>query len=166
GDDLRRAGRRLGIAGAGDRRDRAAGVDLPDALVVAVGDVDVALGVDGHAVGLVEHRLDGRAAVAVGARRGGPVLQRAVGVGRAAAGERRDRAAAVDLADPLVEGVGDVDVAVGGEPDGPGVVELGGGGRASVAGVPVLLEVLHVAGHGDDVAGVARREGRPGGRED
>src|SRR5205807_6131653 len=147
---------------AGDGRDRAAGVDLADALVVAVGDVDVALGVDGDAVGLVEHGRGGRAAVPVGAGGRGAVLQRAVGVGRAAAGERRDVPAAVDLADPLVEGVGDVDVAVGGEADGPGVVELGGGRRPAVAGVPELLVVLHVARDGLDVARLAGGGGRPG----
>src|SRR5207302_8137933 len=112
GDDLGGAGRRLGVAGAGDGRDRAAGVDLADALVVAVGDVDVALGVDSDAVGLVEHRRGGGAAVAVGTGGGGAVLEGAGGVGRTAAGERRDDAVGVDLADPLVEGVGDEDVAV------------------------------------------------------
>src|SRR5581483_7026578 len=166
GVGLGRAGRRLGVAGAGDRGDRPAAVDLAGPLVVAVGDVDVALGVDGDAVGLVEHRLGGRAAVAVGAGRGGAVLQRAAGVGRAAPGERRDDPAAVDLADALVEGVGDVDGPVGGEADGPGVVELGRGGRAAVARVAELLVVLHVPGHGLDVARLAGRGGRLGRGED
>src|SRR5439155_1015719 len=85
GGDLRGARQSLRVARSGDRRDRPAGVDLADALVVAVGDVDVALGVDGHAVGLVEDRRRGRAAVAVGPGGGGAVLERPVGPARPAA---------------------------------------------------------------------------------
>ena len=78
----------------------------------------------------------------------------------------RDHAVGVDLADPLVEGVGDVDVAVLAEGDGPGVVQLGLGGRPAVAGVAELGVVQHVAGHGLDHARLAGGGGRPGAGED
>ena len=135
---------------AGDRRDRAAGgVDLPDPVVEAVGQVDVALGVDGHAVGLVQLGLGRRAAVAAeGAGRASAV----VGAGRVA-GHRRDDAVLVDPPDPVVEGVGDVHVAVPAEGHRPGVVELGVGGLAAVAGEAALAVVRRHAGDRADRAG-------------
>src|SRR5205807_7546182 len=60
----------LGVGGVGgggdvtgDRGDRAVGVDLADEVVAAVGDVDVAGLVDGHALGGVELGVDGPPAV-------------------------------------------------------------------------------------------------------
>ena len=75
GDGARRVQRRLGrgllvavvavLAGAGDRRDDFRGpVDAADAIVVRVGDHEVAVGRNRHAVGCVELRDDGGAVVA------------------------------------------------------------------------------------------------------
>ena len=88
----------------------AGGVELLDAIVGGVGDVDVARAVDGHAVGVLELAV-GRAVAAPG----GEVV-----------------AGGVELLDALVGGVGDVDVAraVGGH--AVGVLELAVG-RAGAA---------------------------------
>lgn len=64
------------------------------------------------------------------------------------AGLRIPSSAAIDLADPVVEGVGDVEVAGAVDGDGPGVVEVGVGGVAAVA--RELAASPAVTGTGDD----------------
>src|SRR5205807_618934 len=97
-----------------DGRDDPA-ADLADPLVGVVGDVEIALRVDGDVVGGVELRLGGRAAVS--AERGDAVT-----------GNRRDRPAA-HLSDAVVAEVGDVEVVVGVDGDSPRVIELRRGRR-------------------------------------
>ena len=160
--ELRLTGRhRAGVAGhrapaaglpvAGDRGDRARRVDAADPGAGGVGgrvgarllgDVDVAEAVDGDAPGPVEVGGRGRAAVAGGvARREGRL---GVGGGRGGggvAGDRRDRAVGVDLADEVVAAVGDVEVA--GLVDGHALrgVELGVGRPAAVTAEALRLEL-------------------------
>jgi hypothetical protein len=109
-----------GSADAGHGGDGPGGVDLADAVVGAVGDVDVARLVDGHAVGRVERRL----------RRRPPVAREG---GGAVAGHGGDDPLGVDLADAVVQGVGEEGVARRIEGEGTGLVQLGPGGRAAVA---------------------------------
>ena len=125
--------REASLAGAGHRRDGAAGVHLPDALVGAVRDVQVASAVQGYASGAAEPRAGGGAAVAGEAR-------------IAVASHRRDGAAGVHLQDALVLGVHDIQVAYVVEGDAPGVAQP----RAGQA---------FIAGHHRDVAH-RRRRGR------
>src|SRR5207253_1019597 len=98
---------------AGGGRAGAGVVDPADAVVVAVGDVEAAGGVEGQAPGCVELGAGGRAAVT------------AV-TGGAVPGHGGDRAAAVDPPDALVAGVGDVHVARGGDDHRLRVLEEGG----------------------------------------
>src|SRR5438067_13019943 len=53
------------LSGTGDGGNDAAGVDLPQSGVRSICDVSVAFRVERHAAGLVERRVDGRAAVAL-----------------------------------------------------------------------------------------------------
>ena len=105
-------------------RDRRAG-DLADAVVAGVGDVDVAAAVDGDTARRVERD---------GSRGTGEAAHR---VARAAAGDRRDDPGARGhLPDPVVRGVGDVDVAAAVDGDGAGRAELGRGRGRAVAREP------------------------------
>src|SRR5439155_1371940 len=101
-------------------RDGAAGADLADAVVVRVGDVEVAGGIEGHAVGAAE--LSGG--------RGAAVAREAL---RTGAGVGRDGAAGGDLPDAVVLTLRDVEVAGGIEGHADGFVELRGGRGAAVA---------------------------------
>ena len=93
-----------------------------DALVRGVGDVQVAGGIHGDALGILQLGAGGRAVVAAVARR--PVSRHG---GDESIG---------DLADAVVPRVGDVDDAAGGiHGDAGGRVQLGAGGRAVVAAV-------------------------------
>src|SRR5690606_27299138 len=107
---------------ADDRRDDARGVDLADPVVDRVGDVHVALAVEGHVEGLGQLCAGGRAAVAVGP-------------GGAVPGDRRDLPGRVDLANRVVQGVGDVEVPVGVGGDPEGTVQVRAGRRPTVAAV-------------------------------
>src|SRR3989442_1732489 len=92
------------VASAGDRRDRARRRQLADLVVVGVGDVDVARAVERDPGWFAE----------LGRGRGRPVAAggRAWARARVAvAGDRRDRPSQRQLADLVVVGVGDVDVA-------------------------------------------------------
>ena len=84
-------------ARAGERGDDPRRVDLAHPVVERIGDVQVPLGVDRHAVGPVDLGRGGGATVA-----GEPL--------GAGAGDGRDDAGRVDLADPVAEVVGDVQV--------------------------------------------------------
>ena len=123
---------------AGDGDDVAGRLDdLADHVVGRVGDEQVARGVDGDAVGLVQ--LGG----------GGGSVVAAVTLG-AVAGDGDDVAGRLDdLADHVVGRVGDEQVARGVDGDAVGAVQLGGGRGSVVAAVTVGT----VAGDGDDVAG-------------
>jgi hypothetical protein len=91
--------REPGGAGACDGGDRAGRIDAPDAVVRGIGDEHVAVVVERDAGRILEGRRGGRAAIA-----------RELGV--AVAGDRRDRPVRGDPTDPVVERVGDEDVAV------------------------------------------------------
>ena len=104
-------------AGAGDGGDHAARGDLADPVIAGVGDEDVALGVDRHALGVFQAGLGGGAAVAADGRPGG------VAAVRAGAGDGGDDAARGDLAHAAVERVGDEHVALRIDGDGVGIVE-------------------------------------------
>src|SRR5882672_3019645 len=91
-----------------------------------VGDIDVARRVDRDAVGLVEAGLRRRAAVAGIA-------------GLARAGASGDVSGArLDPPDPVVERVGEVEIAARVEADIEGPVQLGSRGRATVPAEPSL----------------------------
>ena len=110
-------------------------------VVVHVGDEQVARGVDGDAVGVIQFG---------GGR--GPVV--AAVTGFAVAGDGDDVAGRLDdLADHVVVIVGDEQVARGVDGDAPGDVQLGGGRGAVVARVTGCA----VAGGGHDRARGARR---------
>jgi hypothetical protein len=87
----------IGHAVARQRGDRSSGVDLPDPVVVGVGDEEVARAVDRDAVRLVQSGIRGEAAVA------SVVVPAGVG---------RDDVGRIDAAYSMVSGVRDVDVAV------------------------------------------------------
>ena len=93
--------------------------DLADAVVTGVGDVQVAGGIHGDAVGIIQLGAGGRAAVAADSL--DPVSRHG--------GDHPIR----DLADAAVTGVGDVQVAGGIHGDAGGIVQLGAGGRTVVA---------------------------------
>ncbi len=154
----------------GDRVDRpVAGVDPADSIVETVGDVDVPVRVDGHAVGLVELRRDGGPAVAPeGADRS------AVGVrSPGAPGHGGDDPVDVDPSYAVVQRVGHEHVSGATEGHGPRVVELRVGGRATVAAEPALAVVPRHPGHGSDRArrvpgvgpGGEGSDTHPGGRQ-
>jgi len=92
-------------------------------MVVRVGDIDISVGVYGYPGGGVERGGGGWAAVA------------AVAFRRFRTGDYSDDAGLGDLADDVVLGVGEVEVAVGVEGDGAGVCQGGGCCLAVVAAV-------------------------------
>src|ERR1019366_9345319 len=106
--------------------------NLADAMVVLVGDVQVAGGIHGDARGIVQLGAGGRAVVAAEAC-------------RPTSGHGRDHAVR-NLADAMVVLVGDVQVAGGINGDARGIVQLGAGGRAVVADVAGRP----IAGNGSD----------------
>ena len=81
-----------------NRRDRPGGVDLADAVVVPMGDVEATRPVHRHAIGRVDPRLSCRTAVSAETE-----------LPRARHG--RDRPSGVDLADTIIATIGDVEVA-------------------------------------------------------
>ena len=81
-----------------DGGDRPGGIDLANAMVCEIGDVEVARPVHRHAIGIVETRLSCRAAVPAE-----PSLSRARNGG--------DRPGGIDLANAMVCEIGDVEVA-------------------------------------------------------
>ncbi len=105
-----------------------------DAVVVAVGDVKIAGGIEGHAGGFRQVGVDGRAAVSVEGRDIIP-------------GNRRNDAARVHLADHTVSGIGDIHVARAIEGDSIGLVQRSAGGFAAVSGIDFGRAG---AGHGGD----------------
>ena len=125
-----------GVAVAGDGDDVAGRLHhLADAIVVAFGDEEVAAGVHGHAVRVVEFGGGGRPAVAAVAEGAG-------------AGDGGDVAGGLDhFANAVVVGVGDEDVAaaVHGGPEGE--VQRGRGGGAAVA---VVAGAAGAGDRGDD----------------
>ena len=107
--------------GAREDGDVAHGVDNPDHLIARVRDVDIAIGIGGHALGLAELRRCGRAGkwskrAAILA----PVIE-------AVARKGVDLARGIDDANHLVQLVGDVEVPGGVEGKGPRHVESGCG---------------------------------------
>ena len=108
--------------GAGNGGDNPARCHLPDPVVVAVGYVEVAGGVEREATWVVDASVLGGALVA-----GIP--------GGAGPGDRADRPGRGDLADAMVPGIGNVEVPsrVEGEPHR--VPDRGGGGEAAVSGI-------------------------------
>ena len=132
-------GRAAVPAEAGDGRtgeagDDPVGVDLPDAVDLRLGDVEHAAGPHGDSAGLRQIGLASRAAVAVAASGPGP-------------GDRRDRSGGVDLADPVVVRVGDVEIAGSVEEDPLRVGQLGADRR------PVVASESTRAGPGDRADG-------------
>ncbi len=110
-------------------------VDLADAMVAGVGDVEVFCWIEG----------EGRGEVELGGGGGGVVA------GEAGGGSRDggdDAGGEVEFADAVVVGVGDVEVVCGVEGEALGGVECGGGGGAAVAGEALCAG----AGDGGDVA--------------
>src|SRR5205814_503287 len=85
--------------------------DLADCLVAPIADIDVSGAVDGHSLWVSEPR---RAAAAVGA----PIQT-------SHSGERRHYSRRRDLADGVVVGIGDVDVAAAVNRHPSGVIEPG-----------------------------------------
>ena len=122
----------------GRNRDDAVGGHLPHQ-ALAVGEIEVARGVHGHAVDRSERRGGGGDAVGI--------------EHRPAACDGRDDSARRDLAHTEVTAVGDVQVARSIDRQSPGIPELRFGGWAAVAREAVRA----VAGHGPD--GAARRDG-------
>src|SRR5207244_4239877 len=110
---------------AGDGADEARGRHLADALVVGIDDEDVAAGIDRHPGGVIEFGAGGRPAVAAEAA--------VPAAGGAAAGDGADEARGRHLADALVVGIDDEDVAAGIDRHPGGVIEFGAGGRPAVA---------------------------------
>src|SRR5262249_20669670 len=125
-------------AGAGDGGDDAGRFDhLADAMVVGIGDVDVAAAIDGHPGGVVQH----------GGGRGTAVAGVA---GDTVTGDGDDLAGRFDhLADAAVGRIGDVDVAGAIHGDVRRPRQLGGGRDLAVA----VVAGGAVAGQGDDAAG-------------
>src|SRR4029077_7574528 len=102
-----------GLSGARDGGDdRGLPVDPADAIVVRVGDDQIAVGSDRDAVGRVELRL-----------RGGRVVARETGAERIVAGGRPDVVLRVDATDDVVVRIGKVHVAVRGDGNTPWIVE-------------------------------------------
>jgi hypothetical protein len=122
--------RGLIYAGADDRGDPAVGLDLPDASVVGVGDVEVACGVHRHPHRDVELFVTGRAAVAAETRCAIP-------------GDRGDDARPIDSADPVVPRVRDVEVAVTIEMNALWAIKLGLAGGTAIASEPPGLDPGH-----------------------
>src|SRR5215211_464304 len=110
--------------------DDAISVDLPDPLVLQIADVDVSFVIERNVVG-GQLRLGSRTAVDREASPPG-------------AGDGGDRPGGIDLSHAGV--VGQVDVPISVEGYTARISELGGGGRASVTGMPILA----CAGEGGD----------------
>src|SRR5262249_4968092 len=128
-----------GRAHAGDGNDVAAVVLLhfADGGVERVRDEDVPIGIDGHAFGVIQLGRRGRSAVAAVA-------------GRAGAGDGEDVAGRLhDLADAIIAGVGDVDVAAAVHGHAVRAIQHGGRGGAAVATAAGRAG----AGDGEDGAG-------------
>jgi hypothetical protein len=139
------AGRALAIS-ARVGVDRAGGADAAHAVVAEVGDVEVAVWVDGEAVGKVELCRGGGAAVAAEAGGSHP-------------GHGSDDAVRVDFADAVVAGVGEVEIAgtVGGD--------TLNGGYLGVDSGPAIAQGSASGDGGDDVDGAGgvgrgRRRGK------
>ena len=107
-------------ARAGEGRDRAVRRYFAHAVVAEVRDVEVAGGVEREAVGLIEPRAQGRPAIAAQA-------------GPPGAGDGGDPAVPGHLADAVVFGIGDVDVALGVDGDALGEAQLRVDGGAAIA---------------------------------
>src|SRR5208282_5051307 len=105
---------------ARDGGDDAVGADLADPVVAGIGEEEVTGGIHRDAVRLVKLGLRGRTVVAAEAR-------------YPSARDGGDDAVGADLADPVVAGVGDVEVAGGVHRDALRMVELGSRGRTAVA---------------------------------
>jgi hypothetical protein len=101
--------------------DSAGGVHHLQQPVAGIGDKDPVRGVYRYSFGLKQLGADGESATAI--------------AGHAGAGKGGDDTARCDLADPVVEAVGDVQVAGAIEGEPLGRAELRGGGGQSVAGV-------------------------------
>src|SRR5262245_11127063 len=109
------------LPAAGDGRDDAGlRVDLANGVVLGLDHVDVALAIAADACRAAECRLDGRASVALVA-------------GDVGAGDGRDRALAIDLADGVSFALADVGVAQAIDADGTGADDHRLRGRAAVA---------------------------------
>src|SRR5215217_9705780 len=113
-----------------DRVDDAVSVDLADPVVLRIGDVDVSFAIERNVAG-GQLRLGSRTAVAREAKPPG-------------AGDGGDRPGGIDLSHAGV--VGQVQVPFSVEGHTARIPELGGGGRASVTGMPILA----CAGEGGD----------------
>src|SRR5207244_11664309 len=130
----RRPRARLGApglpAGPGRRPDRPDGVggaeDHPDAVVLLVGDVEVAV-LELQVVGPVELGLERRRGAGVAGDGPPPV-------GDAGPADGGDVALRVDPANAGAHRLGDEDVAGGVGDDAPGPTQVGGAGRAAVTG--------------------------------
>ena len=126
-------------------------LDLAHALIVGVGDVEVAAAVERNALGQAERGLGGRATIAHGIRLGGTNRQVEIACnGRNVAGGRGS-----DHADDIVAAIGDVEVSGSVERDAAGLAEHGLCSRAAVAngvGFGATGDVVEVARHGGDDA--------------
>src|SRR5262249_3596117 len=124
------------LTAAGDGRDDAGlGIDLANGVILGVHHVDVALAVAADAFRAAEGRLDGGAAVALVA-------------GSAGAGDGRDGALAIDLADGVAFAFADVGVAQAIDADGTGADDHRLGGRAAVADSGAIYFSFRLAGTG------------------
>ena len=100
--------------------DRASGIDLEDAVIAGISDIEVAGAV-------VHHHVNGEVELCLGcppADSPGPLGLRAR--------RRGDRPAGVDLADTVVAGIGEVEVPGAVQPHADGIVELRRGCRPAV----------------------------------
>src|SRR5208337_4725504 len=111
---------------ARDGGDAAVAADLADPVAAGIGDEEVAGGVHRDARGRVEPGGGGRDAVDAEVRRPAARIE------GDDAEEVTISAGGADLADPVVTGIGDEEVAEGVHRDARGRVEPGGGGRDAV----------------------------------
>ena len=129
GQEERRLDRRAAVSAeaslfrARDGGDRPGAIDPADAVVVSIGDIEVARPVHRHAIGIVETRLSCRAAIPAE-----PLLSRARNGG--------DRPGGIHLADAVVVGIGDVEVACAVHRHAIGQVETRLSCRAAVLAEP------------------------------
>ena len=117
---------------AGDGGDHArGGVDFADAVVAGIGDKDIAGGVHGNPLRQIERGGGGRTVVAAvaGAGRGGD-----------------QPGGVVDFANPVVRGVGEIQIARRVQGNAHRAVHYGGGGRTVIA----VVAGRSIAGHGGD----------------
>ena len=96
--------------------DACRGIDLADAVVVAIGDIEVACAVRGYAPGVVQLRDGSQAAVPA---------ESAVSSGTRDGGN--DACRDIDLADAVVVAIGNIDVACAVRGYAPGLVQLRSG---------------------------------------